>query len=147
MKIKIKSKKYQGNIRNKTNTVYFEINGIPKEVQIINCYNYEEGSTINKFVVSETNNKLWEYIKSCGYDLKIVQDRILYEIWKYSHGKRGEFKMKYNCIKCGSNNLFVEIQGQRKGLYCGECGKWQKWITKEELQIAKFNKITVIEKR
>lgn len=29
------------------------------------------------------------------------------------------------CNKCGSNKLFVEIQGQRRGLYCGECGKWQ----------------------
>ncbi len=43
---------------------------------------------------------------------------------------------KYN--KCNSEKLFVEIQGTRRGLYCGNCGKWQKWITKQELQIAKF---------
>lgn len=48
------------------------------------------------------------------------------------------------CNKCGSNKLFVEIQGQRRGLYCGECGKWQKWITKQELQIAKFKGIKII---
>ena len=46
--------------------------------------------------------------------------------------------MIYRCNKCNSENLFVEIQGNRKGLYCCECGKWQKWITKQELQIAKF---------
>lgn len=46
--------------------------------------------------------------------------------------------MKEKCNKCGSEKLFVEIQGQRRGLFCGECGKWQKWITKQELQVAKF---------
>ena len=48
------------------------------------------------------------------------------------------------CDKCGSNKLFVEIQGQRRGLYCGECGKWQKWITKQELQVAKFKGMKII---
>lgn len=50
------------------------------------------------------------------------------------------------CNKCGSSKLFVEIQGQRKGLYCGECGKWQKWITKQELQVAKFKGLKIINK-
>ena len=54
--------------------------------------------------------------------------------------------MLLNCNKCNSKNLFVEIQGNRRGLYCGECGKWQKWITKEELQVAKFNNIKIINK-
>ena len=43
--------------------------------------------------------------------------------------------MNYKCDKCGSEKLFVEEQRNRRGLYCGECGKWQKWITKQELQI------------
>lgn len=46
--------------------------------------------------------------------------------------------MQEKCSKCDSEKLFVEIQGDRRGLYCGKCGKWQKWITKQELQIAKF---------
>jgi len=46
--------------------------------------------------------------------------------------------MQDKCSKCDSEELFVEIQGNRRGLYCGKCGKWQKWITKQELQIAKF---------
>lgn len=54
--------------------------------------------------------------------------------------------MQEKCNKCGSNKLFIEIQGTRRGLYCGECGKWQKWITKEELQIAKFRGIKILKK-
>ena len=54
--------------------------------------------------------------------------------------------MQTKCNKCNSNKLFIEIQGTRRGLYCGECGKWQKWITKQELQVAKFNGFKIIEK-
>jgi len=53
--------------------------------------------------------------------------------------------MQEKCNKCNSKNLFVEIQGNRRGLYCGECGKWQKWITKQELWIAKFRGLKIIE--
>ena len=31
--------------------------------------------------------------------------------------------MFLNCNKCNSKNLFIEIQGNRRGLYCGNCGK------------------------
>lgn len=54
--------------------------------------------------------------------------------------------MQEKCNKCNSEKLFVEIQGNRRGLYCAECGKWQKWITKQELQIAKFRELKIIEK-
>ena len=52
--------------------------------------------------------------------------------------------MQEKCDKCGSNKLFVEIQGPRRGIYGGECGKWQKWITKQELQVAKFKGMKII---
>lgn len=55
-----------------------------------------------------------------------------------------KLRQLYIDIECGSDKLFVEIQGQRRGLYCGKCGKWQKWITKEELQIAKFKGMKII---
>ena len=55
--------------------------------------------------------------------------------------------MQEKCKKCNSKDLFVEIQGQRRGLYCGNCGKWQRWITKEELQIAKFRGLKIIIKK
>ena len=31
--------------------------------------------------------------------------------------------MNSKCNKCESKDLFVEIQGNRRGLYCGNCGK------------------------
>ena len=54
--------------------------------------------------------------------------------------------MIVKCSKCNSNKLFVEIEGTRKGLYCGECGMWQKWITKQELQVCKFKGYKIIRK-
>ena len=52
--------------------------------------------------------------------------------------------MQEKCSKCDSEELFVEIQGNRRGLYCGNCGKWQKCITKQELQIAKFKGLKIL---
>lgn len=52
-------------------------------------------------------------------------------------------KMIEKC-KCGSNELFIEIQGNRRGLYCAKCGKWLKWITKQELQIYKYKGVKII---
>ena len=52
--------------------------------------------------------------------------------------------MQNKCYKCNSKKLYVEIQGNRRGLYCGNCGKWQKWITKQELQIAKFREYKIL---
>lgn len=54
--------------------------------------------------------------------------------------------MNLTCNKCQTNNLFVEIEGNRRGLYCKECGKWQKWITKEELRVANVEGLQVIDK-
>lgn len=52
--------------------------------------------------------------------------------------------MQDKCNKCNSEKLFVEIQGSRRGLFCSKCGKWQKWITKQELQIAKFREYKIM---
>lgn len=54
--------------------------------------------------------------------------------------------MKNECNKCNSNNLFVEIIGTRRGLYCCQCGTWQKWITKQELQVCKIKGCKIIKK-
>lgn len=50
------------------------------------------------------------------------------------------------CDKCNSEKLFVEIQGTRKGLYCSKCGKWLKWINKDEFQVAKVKHYEIINK-
>ena len=39
---------------------------------------------------------------------------------------------EYSCPKCGSIDLFIEERGSARGLYCGDCGRWLEWITKDE---------------
>ena len=42
----------------------------------------------------------------------------------------------YEC-KCGSTDFFVEEQENRRGLYCNKCGKWKKWLGKDEYRLFK----------
>lgn len=35
--------------------------------------------------------------------------------------------------KCGSKEFFTEKHGNQTGLYCSACGKWQKWLKKDEI--------------
>lgn len=46
-------------------------------------------------------------------------------------GKIGKFD-SLKCSNCGSNIMFTKIKGNNTGLYCIECGKWQKWLSKNE---------------
>ncbi len=46
--------------------------------------------------------------------------------------------MEYKC-KCGSSYFFIEKQGNNTGLYCSMCGKWQKWINKDEIRLFEHN--------
>lgn len=59
---------------------------------------------------------------------------------------KGKFIMQTECQYCKSKKLFIEIQanGNRRGLYCGECGKWQKWLTRQELQVYKYNNFKIV---
>lgn len=41
--------------------------------------------------------------------------------------------MNYQC-KCGCTDMFTEKKGNNTGLYCSECGKFQKWMGKNELR-------------
>lgn len=43
--------------------------------------------------------------------------------------------MEFRCKNCGSKNLEIEEKGNQTGLYCCDCGKWLKWITKEEKRV------------
>lgn len=38
------------------------------------------------------------------------------------------------CRKCGSTSLHIEIKGNNIGLYCDDCGAWQRWRGKDELR-------------
>lgn len=50
----------------------------------------------------------------------------------------------FSCEKCGSADVFIQKCSNQTGLYCGDCGKWIKWLTKDEIrlverQISKLN--------
>ena len=38
------------------------------------------------------------------------------------------------CRKCGSTSLYTEVKGNNTGLYCDDCGAWQRWLGKDELR-------------
>ena len=44
------------------------------------------------------------------------------------------------CKKCGSISLHTEVKGNNTGLYCDDCGAWQKWIGKDELRAFEYSR-------
>lgn len=42
----------------------------------------------------------------------------------------------FECSKCNSKDVFVAQNGNNTGLYCADCGKWIKWLNKDELRLA-----------
>lgn len=47
---------------------------------------------------------------------------------------------KYKCSKCGCENFFTKKSGNQTGLYCSKCGKWIKWLGKDELRVFENDK-------
>lgn len=43
------------------------------------------------------------------------------------------------CRKCGSTSLHTEVKGNNTGLYCDDCGAWQRWLGKDELRAFKHS--------
>lgn len=43
------------------------------------------------------------------------------------------------CKKCGSVALHTEVKGNNTGLYCDDCGAWQKWLGKDELRVSEYS--------
>lgn len=41
---------------------------------------------------------------------------------------------QYKC-KCGNTEFFTKELGSATGLYCKKCGKWIKWLGKDELRL------------
>ena len=40
--------------------------------------------------------------------------------------------------ECKHERLVIEVTKSRKGLYCLECGKWLKWLGKQEYNKLRF---------
>ena len=45
--------------------------------------------------------------------------------------------MVITCNKCGIVNGFIEEKTTQVGLYCDKCGKWIKWLTKDDARLFK----------
>lgn len=43
------------------------------------------------------------------------------------------------CKKCRSTSLHTEVKGNNTGLYCDDCGAWQRWLGKDELRAFEFS--------
>lgn len=46
------------------------------------------------------------------------------------------------CKKCESISLHTEVKGNNTGLYCDDCGAFQKWLGKDELRAFEYAKQT-----
>lgn len=42
---------------------------------------------------------------------------------------------EYKCPKCNSTNLFTKKKETQTGLYCKDCGRWIKWLNKDESRV------------
>lgn len=40
---------------------------------------------------------------------------------------------KTRCRKCNGSAFFMKQHNNNTGLYCGDCGAWQKWLNKDEI--------------
>lgn len=43
------------------------------------------------------------------------------------------------CKKCGSTSLYTKVKGNNTGLYCNDCGAWQRWLWKDELRAFEYS--------
>lgn len=43
------------------------------------------------------------------------------------------------CKKCGGTSLHTEVKGNNTGLYCDDCGAWQRWLGKDELRAFEYS--------
>jgi hypothetical protein len=48
---------------------------------------------------------------------------------------KGDCMKVYECSKCNSSDVFMKQSGNQTGLYCGDCGKWIKWLDKNEQRL------------
>lgn len=53
---------------------------------------------------------------------------------------------KYKC-SCGCENMFVQLKGNNTGLYCSECGKWQRWLSKNERRAYEHSQKILVQMR
>ena len=55
--------------------------------------------------------------------------------------------MNYECNRCGSIDFYTEPRVCNIGLSCSMCGKWKKWLGKDEAFLFQHNQAGKKEKR
>lgn len=45
--------------------------------------------------------------------------------------------MQETCRICGDSEFFLQYKGSQVGVYCANCGKWIKWLSKKDQAIYK----------
>ena len=50
--------------------------------------------------------------------------------------------MRFCCKRCGSVDIEYRVKGTQEGIWCKDCGKWIKWLNKEEKLQFRNNKKT-----
>lgn len=53
--------------------------------------------------------------------------------------KRMDDMSKYQCNKCNCKTMYTEKRGCNTGLFCLSCGKWQRWLSKDELRAFEYS--------
>lgn len=43
--------------------------------------------------------------------------------------------------KCGNEEFHVNKKGTKAGAYCNNCGKWIKWLNKNEDRLAQYKSL------
>lgn len=68
-----------------------------------------------------------------NFKFKISNSRSI--LYKVILTKGGVGVKEFVCPKCNSKDLFTKANGNQIGLYCGDCGKWIEWLSKDESRI------------
>lgn len=90
------------------------------------------GASINNMYMVERGNNIGLYCK-CSEDgtyVKWVDKKTVDKLKQM--GVSLDASLHGKCIKCGSTDTIVKSNGPHKGLYCANCGKWLKWLSKKE---------------
>lgn len=51
------------------------------------------------------------------------------------------------CGKCGCTKFYTETKGSQIGLYCRDCNKWVKWLSKKDYEAFKRTGNIVVMKK
>lgn len=98
----------------------------------------ECGST--KFVTEKKGCQIGLYCEECGKWIKWLSKK---DAKLFKHREPQKVRTEPNkknqtenlVCACGSTKFFTDENGSQTGLYCMSCGKWIKWLNKEDARL------------